>query len=124
MTVNIRKLNPWNWIKNEELHRENNNTSAINRRKQLSNASFYPNEILALYEGIDGMFNRVFNNLGLTSFMGESIFSTKGKVFQPKINVDSTDKEYRITAEIPGVKEEDIKLELSSDGHLAIRGEK
>ena len=73
---------------------------------------------------MDRMFNKVFNNLGLTSFMSDSIFSDKEKIFQPKINVDSTDKEYHIRVEIPGVKEEDIKLELSSDGNLAIRGEK
>jgi len=41
----------------------------------------------------------------------------------PKIDVEETDKNYRLTAELPGMEENDIEV-LLQDGMLTIRGEK
>ena len=43
---------------------------------------------------------------------------------EPKIEVRENEKEVTVRAEMPGMKEEDIDLELSSDGYLTISGEK
>lgn len=41
----------------------------------------------------------------------------------PSMDVDETDKEYRVTAEIPGLTERDVEV-LFQDGVLTLRGEK
>lgn len=41
----------------------------------------------------------------------------------PKIDVEETDKNYRLTAELPGMDENDVEV-LLQDGMLTIRGEK
>jgi HSP20 family protein len=45
-----------------------------------------------------------------------------GRVF-PAIDVTEDDKRYRVTAELPGIKKEDVTVELQ-EGALTIRGEK
>jgi HSP20 family protein len=41
----------------------------------------------------------------------------------PRIDIDENDKEVRITAELPGLNEEDVRLEIAN-GVLSISGEK
>jgi len=41
----------------------------------------------------------------------------------PNIEVSETEKDVKVTAELPGLEEKDVDLELA-DGVLAIRGEK
>lgn len=43
---------------------------------------------------------------------------------QPKIDVTETKEMVCVTAEIPGINEEKIDLEISEDGYLVISGEK
>jgi HSP20 family protein len=54
---------------------------------------------------IDNMFNDFFND-SFTGFVGVSPI---------KADIKETDKEFIIDAEIPGVKKEDIKLDLKDD---------
>jgi HSP20 family protein len=46
-----------------------------------------------------------------------------GSLVEARMNVCETDTEYRVTAEIPGVREEDIDIRLDDDV-LTVRGEK
>ena len=41
----------------------------------------------------------------------------------PRVNVAESEKEYRVTAELPGVDEKDIRVNVTSEG-LSISGEK
>ena len=41
----------------------------------------------------------------------------------PTTNVEETNKEYRVTAELPGIEERDVEVRLQ-DGVLTLRGEK
>jgi HSP20 family protein len=41
----------------------------------------------------------------------------------PRVDVDETDKEYRVTAELPGLEERDVEV-LLQEGILTVRGEK
>lgn len=43
--------------------------------------------------------------------------------FLPRVNVSETDKELQVTAELPGVDEKDIEINVSGD-QLTIKGEK
>ena len=41
----------------------------------------------------------------------------------PSVEISETDKEYRVSADVPGLEEKDVEV-LFSDGVLTIRGEK
>jgi HSP20 family protein len=46
-----------------------------------------------------------------------------GRSGWPSLDVEETDKEYRVTAELPGLQERDVEV-LLQDGLLTVRGEK
>jgi HSP20 family protein len=54
---------------------------------------------------------------------GFPAFGTASQALMPATDVVETDKEIEITAELPGLEEKDVKIELS-DNTLTIRGEK
>jgi len=45
------------------------------------------------------------------------------ETFTPKVDVTETDKEVRVMADLPGMEEKDIQVDLTDDG-LTIRGER
>lgn len=78
-----------------------------------------------------GMPNRYFgisNELDnfLNGFFDEMPFERKldkVEAFSPKLNIKDNEKEIQISAEIPGVDEKDIKIELEDD-RIVISGQK
>jgi Molecular chaperone (small heat shock protein) len=59
-------------------------------------------------------------------FFGRSspdLWGGKTGAFQPRIDVSETDKEVRITAELPGLDEKDIEVTMANN-MLTIKGEK
>ncbi len=46
------------------------------------------------------------------------------QTMEPKIEVSENNKNVMITAELPGVSEKDIDLQISANGYLTIKGEK
>ena len=65
--------------------------------------------------------NRVFDN-----FWGESSFTSRHEIaagFWPQVDVTETDKEIKVSAEIPGVESKDLDVSVE-DGTLTIKGEK
>jgi len=71
-------------------------------------------------EDMQGRLNRLF---GEPSFprIGENGMSLSG--WSPAVDVQETDQEYLIKADLPDVKKEDVKVELL-DGTLTIEGER
>lgn len=69
--------------------------------------------------------NMDFKNL-LTHFWNMLDFPHHSEMndLEPKIEVNESENEVTVTAEIPGVAEDDIDVEISSDGYLTISGEK
>ena len=43
---------------------------------------------------------------------------------EPKIELVETENEIKVSAELPGMDEDDIDVDISEDGYLTIRGEK
>ena len=66
--------------------------------------------------------DRLFENV-VRAAAGPSEASTAAEIMVPEINVSETEKELRITAELPGVTEKDIEVRLDDDV-LTIRGQK
>lgn len=57
-------------------------------------------------------------------FRGDlALLNEELSVFAPKVNVRDSEKEIHISAELPGMDEKNIQLDLSNDG-LTITGEK
>jgi HSP20 family protein len=79
----------------------------------------YQDPMLAIQNEMNRMFDRFFDEpFGLTRF-GEQRLSA----FLPSIDVSETDKEIKVTAELPGMDEKDIEIRLDHN-NLVISGEK
>lgn len=67
------------------------------------------------------LFDDFFNDFPLTLRPGERGLAAAG--FSPRVDVSETDKEVKVTAELPGMDEKDITVEMD-DAAITIRGEK
>jgi HSP20 family protein len=78
------------------------------------------NPILALHREMNRLFDEVFRGFDLAPFNG-SFFERSMR--WPNIEVNETDKDVKVTAELPGLDDKDVQVELAN-GVLAIKGEK
>ena len=78
------------------------------------------NPFFTLHREMNRMFDDVFRGFDLAPFGSTRGLSGLG---WPQIDIDETDKEVLITAELPGLDEKDVSLEIA-DGVLSISGEK
>lgn len=68
-------------------------------------------------------FEEEMENL-VNRFFGRDLFDENGGVaFAPQVNLAETDDHYEVTVDLPGLKPEDVNLELK-EGHLWITGER
>ena len=76
--------------------------------------------LFTLHREMNRMFDDVFRGFDLAPF-------APGRALEglacPQIDIDETDNEVRITAELPGLDEKDVSLEIAN-GVLSISGEK
>lgn len=81
---------------------------------------------LSLHREINRMFDDVFRGAGLPAGRGDGLGAGQGaggSLINAHMDVAETEKELRITAELPGVAEQDVDITLDDDV-LTIRGEK
>jgi HSP20 family protein len=79
------------------------------------------NPFLSLHREVNRLFDDVFRSFdGRLSTLGA--LSSFGAAW-PSVEVSDTDREIRVTAEIPGLEEKDIEV-LLTDGVLTLKGEK
>ena len=79
------------------------------------------NPFLTLHREMNRLFDDVFRGFDLAP-LGADRFLDRS-VGWPNIEVSETDKEVKVTAELPGLDENNVDVELAN-GVLAIRGEK
>lgn len=103
--MNILRLTPWNWLTKDV--REQN--PALEAQRQASP--------FALHREIDRLFDDTFRT------MGHGISKTAEGVFSPRVDIAASPAEYTVTAELPGIDEKDITLELKDDV-LLLKAEK
>src|SRR3954471_8960627 len=75
---------------------------------------------VALHREMNRMFDDVFRGFDLAPFGPTWALDGFG---WPQIDIDETDEDVRITAELPGLDEKDVRLEIAN-GVLSISGEK
>lgn len=68
------------------------------------------------------LFSRSFNDI-IDEFFNTRSNSYRTDRFMPNIDVAETDKQFEISVELPGLKKEDIKVDLDN-GRLTISGER
>lgn len=67
------------------------------------------------------LFDDLFNDVPLALRPGDGGLAAAG--FSPRVDVSETEKEVRVSAELPGMDEKDITVEMD-DAAITIRGEK
>lgn len=78
------------------------------------------NPFLTLHREMNRLFDDVFRGFDLGPFGSTRAFEGAG---WPNIEVSETDKDVKVTAELPGLDEKDVQVELAN-GVLSIKGEK
>lgn len=81
---------------------------------------FEQNPFLSLHREVNRLFDDAFRGFDIPSGIGR--LSGMGMSW-PNVELSDTDKELRITAELPGLEEKDVEVVLE-DGVLTLRGEK
>lgn len=77
------------------------------------------------FRDMEEMFDRYSRSLNLPMRMrhGHDLPLVEGGNWLPRVDVSETEKQYQITAEIPGIKKEDVKISIE-DHVLTVRGER
>ncbi len=117
--MDIARLNPWNWFKRED---EQEKSLPVVQTRDAEAAPYNP--LLSLHAEMDRFFENVFRGFGLRlPLLRPSGPSLEAGFLKPKVDVAGSDKEYTVTAELPGLEEKDVVVEVKGDS-LVIRGEK
>jgi HSP20 family protein len=80
------------------------------------------NPFMTLHREMNRLFDDVFRGFDLAPFGSERVFDRLSRDW-PSLEVSETDKEIKVSAELPGLEDKDVKVELAN-GVLAISGEK
>jgi HSP20 family protein len=73
---------------------------------------------------LNGMFHSPFANDDFFSTAPMVLGNVFGQHFIPKVDITEDDKNMYIHAELPGMEKADVKVTVSDDGILTIKGEK
>lgn len=79
-----------------------------------------PNPFLTLHREMNRLFDDMFSGFGLAP-RGPALM--EGRFSWPRLELAETDTALKVTAELPGMEEKDVTVELAN-GMLSIRGEK
>jgi HSP20 family protein len=103
--MSVRDLIPWS--------RSNDQAPSVYRGNDMD-------PFLSLHRNVNRLFDDVFRGFDAPSVFG-GMMSRNGS--WPNVEIAETEKEIRVTAEVPGLDEKDIEV-LLEDGVLTLRGEK
>ncbi len=122
--MDFKKLVPWNWFENEE--GSEGKIIPIQHTEHVPGAQMQPMQ--QLQTEMDRIFNNFFRGFSppFAGFgnMPSLRFPGMGEgLHKPTLDISSSDKEYRISVEVPGVDEKEVKVEVANN-RLTIRGEK
>lgn len=113
-TLSASKLAPWNWFRHE-----NETPSRLVTRND------YEQPMAHFHQEVDRLFDDAFRSFGMPSLLSrrDESLNDSGLMLRPKVDIHEQDDAYRISVEVPGVSEDDLKLTLEGD-NLIISGEK
>jgi HSP20 family protein len=91
-----------------------------NRGREVSTRREETHPFLTLHREMNRLFDEAFRGFDL---LGTDRFFDRSTGGWPNIEVSETDKDIKVTADLPGLEDKDVQVELAN-GELAIRGEK
>jgi HSP20 family protein len=100
----IKDLMPWNRGRQAPAH----------RGEEIS-------PFMTLHREVNRLFDDVMRDFQMTAFGSDRYFDRP--LAWPNIEVSETEREMKVTAELPGLEEKDVQVELAG-GVLVIKGEK
>jgi HSP20 family protein len=89
--------------------------------QQLSTGREAFDPFLTLHREMNRLFDDVFRGFGSLGRIGNPLM--EGQFAWPRIELSETDKAVTISAELPGLSEKEVQVEIAN-GVLSIRGEK
>ncbi|MDE2128881.1 MAG: Hsp20/alpha crystallin family protein [Betaproteobacteria bacterium] len=126
MNVDLKKWAPWNWFKKEQEAQQDASSLPVTKATAPASVpSTALDPLLQLHREVDRLFDDAFRGFGLSwpRLSWPRVAPEWQGLLRPSLDIQETDKQYRITLEVPGVEEKDIQLTLEDDV-LYIRGEK
>jgi len=91
------------------------------RSPQLSTGQEAFDPLLSLHREMNRLFDDAFRGFGSFARFGNPVM--EGQFGWPRLELSETDKAVTISAELPGLTEKDVQVEIAN-GVLSIRGEK
>lgn len=110
--MTVSKLSPWNWFKKEH---EQEKTLPV---RQSERGARFASPLDQFHAEFDKMVDSMFSGFGMPSpsrLMDMEKPRFENVAIKPKIDVYGTDKEYVIEADLPGIEEKDLSIELKDD---------
>ncbi len=98
-------------------------TTPVEVKKTPPARTAVPDVWQAFRSDMDRLFDRFTGGFGLRPFPRLSDFEPTISFAAPAVDVAETDKDFTITAELPGMEEKDIEVSVSG-GVLVLKGEK
>src|ERR1700756_3738295 len=89
--------------------------------QQLSTGREAFDSFLTLHREMNRIFDDVFRGFGPLGRVGNPLM--EGQFAWPRVELSETDKAVTVSAELPGLREKDVQVEMVN-GVLSIRGEK
>ncbi|MGB4467190.1 MAG: Hsp20/alpha crystallin family protein [Azovibrio sp.] len=121
MDLDLKKWAPWNWFKKEQEERQTASSALPVQRTPATSGAVSP--ILQLHREMERLFDDTFRGFGLSVPGLSPLPSEWAGMLKPALDIHETDKQYKITLEVPGVEEKDIQITVD-DEVLLVRGEK
>jgi HSP20 family protein len=121
MDIDLKKWAPWNWFRKEQEDQRGASSLPV-QRNELPASGGPLSPMLQLHREIDRLFDDAFRGFGMPMLSSRFPSDWPG-LLKPALDIQETDKQYRISLEVPGVEEKDIQLVLDDDV-LTVRGEK
>jgi len=112
----------WDWMR-----RDGNQTSnmlATQNQGLGSLPGMYFAPMTQFFQEMERMFDNTFQNFTAPAMMNGMTGMQNMMFRSPHIDITSSDEEYNIHVEVPGMDERDLRLEVTPENMLVISGEK
>ncbi|SIO14981.1 Hsp20/alpha crystallin family protein [Halodesulfovibrio marinisediminis] len=109
----VSRLNPWNWFK-----RESEQEKILPAKHAERRLRGYAPPFDQFHAEFDRMLDSMFSDFGFLPprhMVDVADKRLEHVMIKPKIDVYGTEKEYVIEADLPGIEEEDLSIELKND---------
>ena len=91
-----------------------------NRLDPWRRRSLVPTTLPSVFSGLQEEMNRLFDDFWRDA--AAPLTGTRSAIVSPRVDLSESDEGYQISAELPGLKEDEIEVNVS-DGVLSIKGE-